>query len=99
MSVDFATTLAALKQRFTGRAAQDLDVLIAFRDAPTADPATLKFTVHRLAGAAATFGFPALSEAAAALEGHWQSRGEIDPNALTLLIEELRKLAEPDQTA
>jgi HPt (histidine-containing phosphotransfer) domain-containing protein len=93
MNGEFATTLAALQQRFKGRAAGDLDVLLAFREGQAADVATLRFTVHRLAGAAATFGYPSVSAAATKVETGLLSQGAVDPSDLAVLIEELRKVA------
>lgn len=59
--------LAGLKVRFRERSATDLERL---RVLVQGDPASvdLRYLVHSLAGAAGTFGFPALSEAAALID-------------------------------
>lgn len=99
MSADFAAAFEGLQQRFLRRAATDLEELLHYRSGRDGDANALKFIVHRLAGAAATFGFQEVSFAASSLEADWQSRNEIDPTGLDALIAELRKLPpwQPDQ--
>lgn len=61
----FEDKIGALRARFLERCRSDLPVLEAAATDPlAADPETLRFCVHRLAGAAGTFGFPELSHAA-----------------------------------
>jgi HPt (histidine-containing phosphotransfer) domain-containing protein len=55
-----------VRQRFLERSAADLILVCAYPDGVSR--AELSFVAHRLAGAAGVFGFPALSDAAAALE-------------------------------
>lgn len=62
---DFETKLAALKAKFLDRCRADLPLLeAAATDPAAADPEALRFCVHRLAGAAGTFGYKDLSRAA-----------------------------------
>jgi HPt (histidine-containing phosphotransfer) domain-containing protein len=57
--------LAALKAKFLDRCRSDLPMLeAAAADPQAADVEALRFCVHRLAGAAGTFGYKDLSRAA-----------------------------------
>lgn len=62
---DLQHGLESLKTRFLERCRADLPLLEAAAAAPdTADRETLRFCVHRLAGAAGTFGYGPLGRAA-----------------------------------
>lgn len=78
--------MASLKERFRARAAEDLEVMSAALDA--ADFEQLRERSHRLAGVAATFGYPEIGEAARALDdavkGH-ASAADAGPAARRLL--------------
>jgi HPt (histidine-containing phosphotransfer) domain-containing protein len=60
------STVEALRQRFLERSAADLILLYAYPQGVSREE--LGFLVHRLVGAAAIFGYPELSAAAAELE-------------------------------
>ena len=92
MTVDFATAIEGLKQRFLDRSATELGLLLDFQAGRTADAEELKYIVHRLAGTGATLGFADVSAAAASLENHWRAHGDIDAEGLEALIAEVRKL-------
>lgn len=82
-----ADPLAALRARFKARCLDDLAVLVAAR----ADPAlrsqeALRTTVHRLSGAAGTFGYPVVSEVAGELDQDLHDGRPVDADRLDLLI-------------
>ena len=60
--------LAALRARFLARAEDDLAALRAWSDSGVAADDAQRRALHRLAGAAGTFGFHALSERAKVAE-------------------------------
>lgn len=77
--------------RFVTRCAEDLAVLEQARTGGS-DPEILRAIVHRLAGAAGTFGYPQLSELAGVVddrlvENLWPTPGELDA-----LVEAVRVL-------
>ena len=98
MAADFAGALEGLKQRFLRRAAEDLDVLTGYLADAEVPAESLRFTVHRLAGAASTFGWGEVGDTASRLDLAWQSGGPIDRAEVETLIAELRRLpaARPD---
>lgn len=76
--LDFEARYQNLRQRFLDRCETDLPVLEAAAQEPeSVDRAELRERVHKLAGAAGTFGFPELSriagEADDALMAEWAS--------------------------
>lgn len=85
---EFDARYAALRERFLARSVEDLGVIEAALKAPhEADREELRRTVHRLAGAAGTFGFADLSRIA----------GEADDALMVELADvdgELRRLVE-----
>lgn len=85
--------LDALKVRFVARCAQDRERLreaIAEEDRPA-----IKHLSHTLAGAAGTFGFPALGEAAMAVEDCVDLAAPLDPGLLSVLDGRLAEVARP----
>ena len=75
--------LEALKARFRSRCAGDrveLARLVAEGDAPA-----VRMLAHKVAGAAGTFGFGALSEAASLLEDQVADGGRADPRLVAVL--------------
>jgi HPt (histidine-containing phosphotransfer) domain-containing protein len=95
MTADPTAVLAGLRQRFLRRAAGDLDQLRAWRDG-FFDKDALYLLVHRLHGAAGTFGFPTVSAAAAAAEADWRERGHPGETTMQALIAELEALPAED---
>ncbi|HWE44896.1 MAG TPA: Hpt domain-containing protein [Caulobacteraceae bacterium] len=89
---DARQKLANLRERFLVRTAGDLkEIETALANPNTMDRMKLRATAHRLAGAAGTFGFPELSEAAGAADDALMGLGgEVDPT-LDRLYKELRK--------
>lgn len=65
---DVGEALERLRERFVARAAADLGDLRRWRSDPVAHQKDLLSLLHRLAGAAGTFGFHRLSEVAAKAE-------------------------------
>jgi HPt (histidine-containing phosphotransfer) domain-containing protein len=92
MGADPAAALEALRRRFLLRAASDLETLAAHRAAGQADAEEVRFIVHRLSGAAGSFGYPQLSELACQVETGWLDKGRIDAAGLDALIGALRAL-------
>jgi HPt (histidine-containing phosphotransfer) domain-containing protein len=92
--VSDADPLAALKSRFIARGAEDLATLRGHLGGARLDPTTLRFTVHRLCGAAGTFGYPEISEAAGAAEDDILERPDQSDASLRRLAEVLRRIVE-----
>jgi HPt (histidine-containing phosphotransfer) domain-containing protein len=86
--------LAALRSRFIARAAEDLMELHGHLDGAPLDAVALRFTVHRLAGAAGTFGYAEISEAAGKAEDDILDRPGQSDASLRYLIEVLGRLVE-----
>jgi HPt (histidine-containing phosphotransfer) domain-containing protein len=86
--------LAALKSRFIARGAEDLATLRGHLDGARLDPTTLRFTVHRLCGAAGTFGYPEISEAAGLAEDDILDRPDQSDASLRRLVETLEHLVQ-----
>lgn len=95
MAAELPGALDALRQRFLHRAADDLAILLTHQAGEGAGAEELKFTTHRLAGAAATFGFPAVSAAASEVEAALAT-GAATSAPLEALIVELRRLPRPE---
>lgn len=89
----FHERLGALKARFLDRCRKDLTLLDAAADDPSAvDRESLRFCVHRLAGAAGTFGYGPLSDAAgeaddALVLGRTPSRAQLERIAALIRAE------------
>ncbi len=79
--------LQPLRARFLERSAGDLYALKSERD-----PTALRFIVHRLAGAAGTFGFPDLSRLAGEIDDRLVLGEVIGDADLEPLIAELERL-------
>lgn len=86
--------LAALRAKFRARSATDL---VRLRVLVQGDPASadLRHLVHSLAGAAGTFGFPALSEAAALIDDAYAAERLPDRPMLDRLERELEVVTTP----
>lgn len=80
--------LAALRARFLERAAGDLAWIRETGGEPTEE---LLARVHKLAGAGGTFGYAAVSEAAAAVEDDLREGRPADLTGLVSALEALRK--------
>lgn len=89
MTPEAIAGLARLRRKFVDRARQDLLSLRRHRAAPLA-PEDLHLVVHRLAGAAGTFGFAALSSAAEAAEYALLFQPAAEEAALRELVAVLR---------
>jgi HPt (histidine-containing phosphotransfer) domain-containing protein len=81
-----------LRVRFLGRAAADLNDLRQWRRDPRAHKADLHPLVHRLAGAAGTFGFHRLSALAAKAEDAIVSDRPDTTVALAAVVDELERI-------
>jgi HPt (histidine-containing phosphotransfer) domain-containing protein len=79
-----------LRQRFIERSRQDLDVIRAERD-----PAKLRPVVHRLSGAAGTFGYQALSRVAGEVDDVLVEGGAPSEAELAGLIAEIERTVSP----
>lgn len=86
--------LAPLRERFRERVAGDLARLRHLRAGDLAG-GELKALVHNLAGAAGTFGHPALSEAAMAIDDRYAVGTLPDAAQLALLEHRLAEIARP----
>jgi len=79
----------ALRERFLDRSAGDVETLKRERD-----PAALRLIVHRLAGAAGTFGYPDLSRDAGEIDDALVEGNDVPEDALARLIAALEVLIE-----
>jgi len=86
--------LAALRSRFIARGAEDLTALRGHLDGAPLDATALRFTVHRLAGAAGTFGYAEISEAAGKAEDDILEHPERSGASLRHLVKVLGRLVE-----
>ena len=82
----------ALRARFRVRAAQELTQLEALTAAGP-DSAELRRLVHNIAGAAGTFGFPVLSEAAIAIDDCYAAGTPPPPETFRTLAQALSDAA------
>lgn len=84
----FDDKLAGLRARFLDRCRTDLPLLEAAAARPqAADAEELRFCVHRLAGAAGTFGFPDLSAAAGDADDELVQGRAPSPDQLRRVVE------------
>ncbi len=81
----------ALRVRFVARCSEDLPVLEAAL-AGEADAETLRRTVHRLSGAAGTFGYNELSHLAGVVDDRLVEDSQPSEAELTELVETVRVL-------
>lgn len=80
--------LDALRRRFVERTREDRAVIAAWRTAGPPAAAEVERLIHNLAGAAGTFGFPALNAAAARIDDHLaEGRRPADAEIQALLKE------------
>jgi HPt (histidine-containing phosphotransfer) domain-containing protein len=86
--------LVQLKTRFIARGAEDLASLRAHLAGARLDPSALRFTVHRLSGAAGVFGFAEISEAAGQAEDDILENTDQAEASLRRLVEVLSRLIE-----
>jgi HPt (histidine-containing phosphotransfer) domain-containing protein len=87
---DVAEALDRLRMRFLARAADDLDCLRRWTIDPP-DAEALHRLVHRLSGAAGTFGFRRLSEVAARAEDALVAGQSNQTSALADVVAELER--------
>jgi len=87
--------LASLKQRFLIRCAADLQQLLDYAAGHGPSRDGLAFVVHRLAGAAGTFGYGGVSIAAARLDADLAAPGR-PPPSLEPLINELNAMLDAE---
>lgn len=88
---EFDDRYQELRRRFVERCREDLVVLeAATRGAVEAH--ALRATVHRLSGAAGTFGYPELSRLAGEVDDALIEDGEADGAQLAALVEAVRVL-------
>lgn len=88
---EFDDRYQALRRRFVERCRDDLAVLEA-AVAGTDGADVLRATVHRLSGAAGTFGYPELSRLAGEVDDALIEDGRADAAQLSELIEAVRVL-------
>lgn len=84
--------LAPLRDRFRARALADRAELEVLAADPTSDD--LRRLVHNLAGAAGTFGYGPLSQAAVEIDDQMASGRPVDPASLDRLKERLDEVAQ-----
>ena len=87
--------LAPLRERFRKRATDDLARLRALMTGDLA-ASELRTLAHNMAGAAGTFGYAALSEAAMAVDDRYVAGGTPDAAQLALLEQRLVEAADAD---
>lgn len=88
---EFDDRYQALRRRFIERCGEDLSVLEA-AVAGTVTSDVLRATVHRLSGAAGTFGYPDLSRLAGDVDDALIERGQADAAQLSELTAAVRVL-------
>jgi HPt (histidine-containing phosphotransfer) domain-containing protein len=86
--------LAPLRSRFIARGAEDLASLRAHLAGGRLSPTALRFTVHRLSGAAGIFGYAEISEAAGRAEDNILDHPDQSDASLRNLVEVLGKQVE-----
>ncbi|MBC6983455.1 Hpt domain-containing protein [Caulobacter sp. 17J80-11] len=78
----------ALKRRFAARCVEDLPVIErALADPKAVSAEDLRFVVHRLSGAAGTFGFAELSAAAGEADDLLVADKSVPPDVLGRVVE------------
>lgn len=85
--------LAPLRERFRQRAVCDLSLLQSLAEGDL-DSDALKTLAHNIAGAAGTFGYVALGEAALAIDTRFSAGLTPEPAQVALLAQRLRAVAE-----
>lgn len=82
-----------LRERFVARCADDLETL-KMLSGGNLQAAQMQSLVHSLAGAAGTFGFPAVSEAAGRLDDVYALGQSPHQDMVTALLSELQRLVD-----
>ena len=90
---DVSDAVERLSERFRARAASELEDLRRWSADPAAHEDDLRLLVHRLAGAAGTFGFLRLSELAATAEDALVTGAPNRFAAIVEVVEELTRTA------
>jgi HPt (histidine-containing phosphotransfer) domain-containing protein len=88
---EFDDRYQALRRRFVERCREDLAVLEA-AVAGTVATEVLRATVHRLSGAAGTFGYPELSRLVGVVDDALIEHGRADAAQLATLVDAVRVL-------
>jgi HPt (histidine-containing phosphotransfer) domain-containing protein len=89
---ELADALERLRERFRDRAARELSDLRRWSAEPAAHESEIRALVHRLAGAAGTFGFQRLSDVAAKAEDALVTTAADQSEAIEAVIEELERV-------
>jgi HPt (histidine-containing phosphotransfer) domain-containing protein len=97
MAVDAQVALEGLRRRFLQRAAGDLALLLRYGEGD-ATLEEVKFAVHRLNGAAGSFGYPEVSTAASWVETEWPAGGAPGGERMSALISALQALPGSDES-
>lgn len=92
MSDEFDDALAVLKRRFLARSADDLGGLRAWCAGGAPADEAARHTIHRLAGAAGTFGFHALSGFAKAADDRLAAGEAPEAGEAAALLGELQRV-------
>lgn len=90
---DFDARYQALRERFVERCRGDLAVLEQAQGGGV-DAESLRATVHRLSGAAGTFGYPELSRLAGVVDDELILSGVADEGSLGKLVMAVRVLTQ-----
>ena len=92
---EFDARMSDLRRRFVVRCVEDLAVLDAAGSCETKEAGgdCLRLAVHRMAGAAGTFGFPEIGALAGAIDDALIDHGRADPEDVRRLSEAIRTLA------
>ena len=85
--------IAALRARFVTRSREDLEALRGWAHAGARPDADHHRILHRLSGAAGTFGFHALSARAKAVEDQLPDAASVAGRELSALLDELARVA------
>lgn len=91
---EIETALAALRARFLSRAADDLQALRKWSDGGAPDDDAHYRVIHRLAGAAGTFGFDDLSELARKADEAIASGADVRASQVLAVVQELARLTD-----
>lgn len=87
----------ALRTRFVERSRADLPVLLAAAAEPAGDVPALRMVVHRMSGAAGTFGFPEISRLAGEVDDQLIETGSVDLDVLLALTRAVEGLTSGGQ--
>ncbi|WP_461160030.1 Hpt domain-containing protein [Sphingobium sp. TomMM35A] len=91
MTTDADARMMAVRDKFVARCREERAQLSAPESVRESDLERIGAAAHKIAGLAGTLGFSSLGEAAAQVDQHIASHGEIGP-AYQLYIEELNRL-------